>query len=184
MTAPKDQYKDLPALSVRRPYLAAVINLLIIIAGISAIFGVEVRELPDVDRPIVTTDSGVTYEDLLLGNGAVPIRGQTLAIGYVCTLPDGTEIDSTYSRGQNYRFVFGESFPEGIDQGIEGRLVLAFVVEPTGRPSDIEVLHSLHPLCDSAAVDALRKTRFIPGKQNGRVVRVRMRLPVRFRPGS
>lgn len=45
---------DLPALSVRRPYLATVLNLLIIIAGISAIFGVEVRELPDVDRPIVT----------------------------------------------------------------------------------------------------------------------------------
>ena len=45
---------DLPALSVRRPYLAAVLNLLIIIAGISAIFGVEVRELPDIDRPVVT----------------------------------------------------------------------------------------------------------------------------------
>ena len=44
----------LPALSVRRPYLAAVINLLIVIAGIAAILGVEVRELPDVDRPIVT----------------------------------------------------------------------------------------------------------------------------------
>ncbi|NNE23284.1 MAG: efflux RND transporter permease subunit [Rhizobiales bacterium] len=45
---------DLPALSVRRPYLAVVLNLLIVVAGISAIFGVEVRELPDVDRPIVT----------------------------------------------------------------------------------------------------------------------------------
>jgi HAE1 family hydrophobic/amphiphilic exporter-1 len=45
---------DLPALSVRRPYLAGVVNLLIIIAGFSALFGVEVRELPDIDRPIVT----------------------------------------------------------------------------------------------------------------------------------
>lgn len=45
---------DLPALSVRRPYLATVLNLLIIIAGIGAVFGVEIRELPDVDRPIVT----------------------------------------------------------------------------------------------------------------------------------
>ncbi len=44
----------LPALSVRRPYLAAVLNLLIIVAGFAAVFGVEVRELPDVDRPIVT----------------------------------------------------------------------------------------------------------------------------------
>jgi HAE1 family hydrophobic/amphiphilic exporter-1 len=45
---------DLPGLSVRRPYLATVMNLLIIIAGISALLAVEVRELPDVDRPIVT----------------------------------------------------------------------------------------------------------------------------------
>ena len=41
-------------LSVRRPYLAAVFSLLIVIAGIGAMWGVEVRELPDVDRPIVS----------------------------------------------------------------------------------------------------------------------------------
>ncbi len=44
----------LPALSVRRPYLAAVLNLLIIVAGASAIYGIEVREMPDVDRPIIS----------------------------------------------------------------------------------------------------------------------------------
>ena len=49
-----DAMNDLPAISVRRPYLAIVLNLLIMIAGIGAIMGVEVRELPDVDRPIVT----------------------------------------------------------------------------------------------------------------------------------
>ncbi len=42
------------ALFVRRPILAFVINALIIIAGLAALFGVEVRELPDVDRPVVT----------------------------------------------------------------------------------------------------------------------------------
>jgi hydrophobe/amphiphile efflux-1 (HAE1) family protein len=45
---------SLPGLSVRRPYLATVLNLLIIIAGVSALMGIEVRELPNVDRPIVT----------------------------------------------------------------------------------------------------------------------------------
>lgn len=44
----------LPSLSVRRPVLAMVMNLLIVIAGIAAILGVEVRELPNVDRPIIT----------------------------------------------------------------------------------------------------------------------------------
>ena len=45
---------DLPTMSVRRPYLAIVLNLLVMIAGFGALLGVEVRELPDVDRPIVT----------------------------------------------------------------------------------------------------------------------------------
>jgi len=45
---------DLPSLAIRRPLLILVLNLLIALAGFAAIFGVEVRELPDVDRPIVT----------------------------------------------------------------------------------------------------------------------------------
>ncbi len=45
---------ELPALAVRRPTLIVVMNLLIVIAGLAAISGVEVRELPDVDRPVVT----------------------------------------------------------------------------------------------------------------------------------
>ena len=45
---------DLPSVSVRRPVLVLVLNLLIILAGIAAILAVEIRELPDVDRPIVS----------------------------------------------------------------------------------------------------------------------------------
>jgi len=45
---------DLPSLSIRRPVLVLVVNLLILLAGIAAILAVETRELPDVDRPIVS----------------------------------------------------------------------------------------------------------------------------------
>jgi hydrophobe/amphiphile efflux-1 (HAE1) family protein len=45
---------DLASLSIRRPVLVLVLNLLIVTAGIAAIYGLEIRELPDVDRPIVT----------------------------------------------------------------------------------------------------------------------------------
>lgn len=44
---------DLPSVSIRRPVLIVVLNVLIAIAGIAALMGVEVRELPDVDRPVV-----------------------------------------------------------------------------------------------------------------------------------
>ena len=48
---------DLPSLSIRRPVLILVINLLIVTAGIAALYGLEVRELPDVDRPIITVSA-------------------------------------------------------------------------------------------------------------------------------
>jgi hydrophobe/amphiphile efflux-1 (HAE1) family protein len=44
---------DLPSLSIRRPVLVLVVNLLIALAGIAALMAVDVRELPDVDRPVV-----------------------------------------------------------------------------------------------------------------------------------
>ncbi len=67
------------------------------------------------------------------------------------------------------------------DAGIQGLTVLMFVVEEDGSTTDISVLKSLHPACDSAAVAAVRRTLFKPGRQNGEIVRVKMRLPIRFR---
>lgn len=55
------------ALFIRRPVFAFVINVLIIVAGLAAFTGVDVRELPDVDRPVVTisTDfSGASAETI------------------------------------------------------------------------------------------------------------------------
>jgi hydrophobe/amphiphile efflux-1 (HAE1) family protein len=48
------QCDDLPSLSIRRPVLVLVMNLLIVLAGLAALIAVEVRELPDIDRPVVT----------------------------------------------------------------------------------------------------------------------------------
>ncbi|MEW9805456.1 efflux RND transporter permease subunit [Mesorhizobium sp. ZMM04-5] len=55
------------ALFVRRPILAFVLNTLIVVAGLAAFFGVEVRELPDVDRPVITISAdydGATAESI------------------------------------------------------------------------------------------------------------------------
>ena len=43
----------LPALGVKRPVLVTVVNLLVVLAGVAAVLGVDVRELPNVDRPVV-----------------------------------------------------------------------------------------------------------------------------------
>lgn len=43
----------LPELGVKRPWLVVVMNLLIALVGAAALLAIEVRELPDVDRPLV-----------------------------------------------------------------------------------------------------------------------------------
>lgn len=45
--------EGLTALGLKRPVLIVVLNLLIILAGVVSMFGVEVRELPNIDRPVV-----------------------------------------------------------------------------------------------------------------------------------
>jgi TonB family protein len=70
-------------------------------------------------------------------------------------------------------------------EGIEGRLTLTFTVDTDGAVRHVVVSDSLHPACDSAAVEALRSVRFRPGTYNGEPVPVRMSLPIRFqlKPG-
>ena len=46
--------KGVSALCVRRPVLTIVFNLLIVLAGLAAFRGIEIREMPDIDRPVIT----------------------------------------------------------------------------------------------------------------------------------
>lgn len=66
------------------------------------------------------------------------------------------------------------------EQGIEGRMSLRFTVRADGSVTNIDIAESLHPLCDSAAVEGLRSVQFIPAKHEGTPVPIRMKLPIRF----
>jgi periplasmic protein TonB len=65
--------------------------------------------------------------------------------------------------------------------GVEGLSVIQVVVEPNGLPSDITVARSASDVLDQAAMRAVSQLRFVPGKQRGVPVRVRMAIPIRFR---
>jgi TonB family protein len=66
-------------------------------------------------------------------------------------------------------------------EGIEGRVFVQFVVDEQGVPTDITVVRRIGGGCDEAAAGAVALSRFEPGRQKGRPVRVRMLLPVQFR---
>lgn len=65
--------------------------------------------------------------------------------------------------------------------GLEGRVIVQFVVDENGDVQNPRVTRGVHELLDKAAIEAVKKQKFKPGKQRGTPVKVRMSLPVTFR---
>jgi protein TonB len=74
------------------------------------------------------------------------------------------------------------TYPEmALNAGIEGRVVVQFIIDVNGNVNDPIVVRGIGGGCDEEAVRAVREAKFIPGKQRGKPVRVRYSLPVTFR---
>ena len=68
------------------------------------------------------------------------------------------------------------------ENGIEGRVIIRFVVGKDGAVSNIEVQRGLDSSCDKEAIRVVKMMpKWIPGKQNGREVPVYFTLPVLFK---
>lgn len=68
------------------------------------------------------------------------------------------------------------------ENGIQGRVVLTFVVERDGSITDVRVVKSVDPSLDAEAKRVIRSMpKWKPGKQNGSAVRVKYTTPVTFR---
>ena len=65
--------------------------------------------------------------------------------------------------------------------GAEGTVVVQFVVDEEGAVTQPEVIRSPDPRLSQAALDAVRQQRFTPGMDQGRPVKVRFALPIKFR---
>jgi protein TonB len=64
---------------------------------------------------------------------------------------------------------------------ITGRVLLRFVVTPTGDITQVEIKESAHPDLDAAALAALHKLkRFKPGQEDGKPVAVHFEVPLNF----
>jgi peptidylprolyl isomerase len=68
---------------------------------------------------VVTTKSGLKYEDIVVGKGASPRAGQMVKVHYVGTLTDGKKFDSSRDRGEPFEFTIGvgQVIP-GWDEGV------------------------------------------------------------------
>lgn len=68
------------------------------------------------------------------------------------------------------------------ENGVQGKVIISFVVERDGSISDVRVARSVDPSLDREAQRVVKSMpRWKPGKQNGSAVRVKYTVPVVFR---
>lgn len=74
-------------------------------------------------------------------------------------------------------------YPKQImEEGIQGRVTVSFIVEKDGRVSNVRLLRSVQSALDKEAVRVVKSMpKWTPGKHNGKPVRVRFNLPVMFK---
>ena len=67
------------------------------------------------------TDSGLKYDDTVIGQGAVASAGQTVSVHYTGWLTDGKKFDSSKDRSEPFEFKLGAGqVIRGWDEGVQG----------------------------------------------------------------
>ena len=72
----------------------------------------------------ITTQSGLQYLDITMGNGATAKTGQVVTVHYTGWLTDGRKFDSSKDRNDPFQFNLGASeVIRGWDEGVQGMQV-------------------------------------------------------------
>lgn len=104
-------------------------------------------------------------------------QGDTLMTVEVLPQFPGGQTNMMYWLQQNI------SYPEeAMKNGIEGRVLIRFVVMATGDISSVEVMKPVNPLLDREAVRVIQSMpKWIPGEDKGKKVNVYFTMPITFK---
>lgn len=90
---------------------------------------------------------------------------------------DGDSYD--FSRWVMSRMVYPAKAQE---EGIQGRVIVSFVVEKCGSVGDVVIVHSPDPSLSEVVLNIVKSSpKWTSGMQNGKPVKVKYTLPVMFR---
>lgn len=92
---------------------------LVVAAVLAGLFVVPAYAAKTKGNKMITTDSGLTYLDVVVGNGAAPVAGKQVKVHYTGTLENGTKFDSSVDRKQPFSFIIGVGqVIKGWDEGV------------------------------------------------------------------
>jgi protein TonB len=74
--------------------------------------------------------------------------------------------------------------PMALENDIEGKVFVRFVVNPKGEVTDVTIAKGADSLLDNAALKLVKTMpKFTPGKQRGKAVPVQYIIPINFKIG-
>lgn len=153
----------------------------------------ENRPPPPPKPPIpIEAPSADVLEDIEIGDTEIDINEQMSAP------PPPPKEDKKIVEEEPVYFVAVEEMPEpigGISEiqkkivypeiakraGVEGKVYVLAFVDESGNVTDAKIIKGIGAGCDEAALDAVKKTKFKPGKQRGKAVKVQVSIPVVFK---
>lgn len=127
---------------------------------------------------LLTVSSFLCFESLAQDSAAlsIPSKEVFLMVNQMPSFPGGNQKMLEYL-AKNIRYP-----DKAVELGIEGKVIVSFIVNEMGKVEEAQVVKKLDPSLDK---EALRVVNNMPnwtvGRQNGKPVRVRMNLPVTFR---
>lgn len=151
----------------------------------------EVRPPPPPKPPIpIEAPSADVLEDIEIGSTEIDLT-QDVA-------PPPPKEDKKIVEEEPVYFVAVEEMPEpigGIGEiqkkivypeiakraGVEGKVYVLAFVDESGNVTNAKIIKGIGAGCDEAALNAVLKTKFKPGKQRGKAVKVQVSIPVVFK---
>ena len=151
----------------------------------------ENRPPPPPKPPIpIEAPSEDVLEDIEIGETELDVNAQVEA-------PPPPKVEKKVEEEPQY-FVAVEEMPEPIGgiqaiqskivypeiakrAGIEGKVYVLAFVDETGTVTKAEIIKGLGAGLDEAALNAVKATKFKPGKQRGKPVKVQVSIPIVFK---
>jgi peptidylprolyl isomerase len=97
--------------------LVAIIVLAVLV--LATVAYVITRRGSQAGGEVITTASGLKYQDLKVGVGASPKMGQTVTAHYIGRFEDGKEFNNSYNLGKPIDFTLGKGLIEGWNEGLQ-----------------------------------------------------------------
>ena len=113
--------------------------------------------------------------DSIQPNVQTVVAAPSSALDQMPEFPGGMEALNTYLRN-NIRYP-----QEAQKAGIQGRVIIQFIVSKDGSITDAEVVESVDPQLDAEGLRLIKNMpRWKPGMRKGQAIRVKQTLPIRF----